>query len=212
MVLVTATVSTTARHCDTQPRLDASAWLDGRWGSPRGRFQPRDYETQPIDSRNDSTATRLKDPTPSQVPGSMGDADLREVFGACGRITGVALDRGAYSFGAGVPKGATVTFDTLASAQVSRLPPIRSRQKPNTKPKHNSKPFPRRGSVNGSGRGIAEGSWSGSAEGGSGSAAATLAPAQLAPWNRRAAANETQTHGRHGETRRTDLKDGIVCR
>lgn len=53
------------------------------------------------------------------LPGSMSDADLRDIFSACGRVTAVAMERGAYSAGADVPKSATVTLDSVGSAQAA---------------------------------------------------------------------------------------------
>eukprot|EP00967_Tisochrysis_lutea_P132293 scaffold230772_cov40-Tisochrysis_lutea.AAC.1 len=53
------------------------------------------------------------------LPGSMSDADVREIFSSCGQVVSVSLERGAYSAGADVPKGATVTFDSLGSAQTA---------------------------------------------------------------------------------------------
>jgi len=53
------------------------------------------------------------------IPGSMSDADVREVFGGCGRVVGVSLERGGYSAGAAVPKAGTVTFDFVGSAQMA---------------------------------------------------------------------------------------------
>ena len=49
----------------------------------------------------------------------MSDADVREVFGGCGRVVGVSLERGGYSAGAAVPKAGTVTFDFVGSAQMA---------------------------------------------------------------------------------------------
>lgn len=47
----------------------------------------------------------------------MGDADVREIFASCGRITKVNLDRPGYSQGG--PKGATLFFDAKASAELA---------------------------------------------------------------------------------------------
>ena len=52
------------------------------------------------------------------LPASMSDADVREIFASCGRITAVVLDRSAYSSGS-TPKGATVHFDASASAELA---------------------------------------------------------------------------------------------
>ena len=52
------------------------------------------------------------------LPPSMGDADVREIFGSCGRIVRVFLDRAAYSAGS-APKNATVAFDASASAELA---------------------------------------------------------------------------------------------
>ena len=46
---------------------------------------------------------------------AMSEAEVKELFGSCGRISVVALDRPAYTSGT-EPKGATVTFDTDAEA------------------------------------------------------------------------------------------------
>ena len=48
----------------------------------------------------------------------MSDGEVRELFSSCGRITGVALDRGGYS-GGNSPKSGTITFDSLGSAEVA---------------------------------------------------------------------------------------------
>ena len=52
------------------------------------------------------------------LPATMADADVRELFSSCGRITRVVLDRAAYSAGT-APKSALVYFDAIASAEVA---------------------------------------------------------------------------------------------
>jgi hypothetical protein len=52
------------------------------------------------------------------LPPAMSDSEVRELFGSCGKIVSVVLDRAGYSSGS-VPKGGVVTFDAKGSADVA---------------------------------------------------------------------------------------------
>ena len=54
----------------------------------------------------------------SGIPPDLADMDLKELFGSCGAVVSVRMDRGAYSAGS-QPKSAVVRFDTPASAELA---------------------------------------------------------------------------------------------
>ena len=52
------------------------------------------------------------------IPPDLDDVSLRELFGSCGAVVSVQMDRGNYSAGT-QPKSAVVRFDTPASAELA---------------------------------------------------------------------------------------------
>ena len=52
------------------------------------------------------------------LPSSFAEADVRELFGKCGKITHVSLDRGDYSSQT-TPKNGSVSFDAVGSAKAA---------------------------------------------------------------------------------------------